>query len=183
MAVGDHLGDTGVGTVGLVDDQNHRQVRGESLAQHEPGLRQRALGGVDQQQHAVDHRQAALHLAAEIGVAGGVDDVDDRHRAIRVVAVHRGVLGQDGDALFLLQVTGVHQALNGVITSVRERTRLFEHRVDQGCLAVVDVRNNGYVPETMGHVCQFWQYSPQFTKPANNWCDAGHSNTHRQPQK
>ncbi|ETZ88419.1 hypothetical protein L829_1978 [Mycobacteroides abscessus MAB_030201_1075] len=70
VAVGDHLGDTGVGTVGLVDDQNHRQVRGESLAQHEPGLRQRALGGVDQQQHAVDHRQAALHLAAEIGVAG-----------------------------------------------------------------------------------------------------------------
>lgn len=74
-----------------------------------------------------------------------------------MVPVHRGVLGQDGDALFLLQITGVHQALDGVITSVRERTRLFEHRVDQGCLAVVDVRNNGYVPETVGHVCQFWQ--------------------------
>ena len=31
---------------------------GEGLAQHEPGLRQRALGGVDEQEHAVHHRQA-----------------------------------------------------------------------------------------------------------------------------
>ncbi len=66
----DHLGDTRVGPVGLVDHQDHGQVRGQRLAQHEPGLRQRALRGVDQQDHAVDHGQAALHLAAEIGVPG-----------------------------------------------------------------------------------------------------------------
>ncbi len=112
VALRDDLGDAGVGPVGLVDDQDHRQVRGQRLAQHEAGLRQRPLGGVDEQQHAVDHRQAALDLAAEVGVAGGVDDVDDRHAAVGVVPVHGGVLGQDGDALFLLQVTGVHQALD-----------------------------------------------------------------------
>ena len=37
---------------------------------------QRALGGVDEQDDAVDHGQAALDLATEVGVAGGVDDVD-----------------------------------------------------------------------------------------------------------
>ena len=48
----------------------------ERLLQHEAGLRQRPLRGVDQQQDAVDHRQRALDLAAEVGVARRVDDVD-----------------------------------------------------------------------------------------------------------
>ena len=68
----------------LLTHQDHRQVRGQRLAQHEAGLRQRALGGVDQQQHAVDHRQPAFDLATEVGVAGGVDDVDHRHAAVGV---------------------------------------------------------------------------------------------------
>ena len=69
MAGLDDLGDPGVGPVGLVDHQDDRQVRGQRLAQHETGLRQRALGRVDQQQHPVDHGQSAFHLAAEVGVA------------------------------------------------------------------------------------------------------------------
>ena len=52
-----HLGDAGVGAVDLVDHEDHRQPGLERLAQHEAGLRERPLGGVDQQQHAVDHRQ------------------------------------------------------------------------------------------------------------------------------
>ncbi len=121
VTVRDDLGDTGVGPVGLVDHQDHRQVRGQRLAQHETGLRQRALGRVDQQQHPVDHRQAALDLAAEVRVARGVDDVDDRHAAVGVLPVHRGVLGQDGDALFLLQVTGVHQTFDGIVAAMGQR--------------------------------------------------------------
>ncbi len=78
----DDLGDAGVAAVGLVDDQDHRHVGVERLAQHEAGLRQRTLRGVDEQHDAVDHRQAALDLATEVGVAGGVDDVDD-HRLRR----------------------------------------------------------------------------------------------------
>ncbi len=148
MAVGDDLGDPGVGPVGLVDHQDHRQVRGQRLAQHEAGLRQRALGRVDQQQHAVDHRQAAFDLAAEVGVARGVDDVDHRHAAVGVVAVHGGVLGQDGDALFLLQVTGVHQALDGVVAAVGQRAGLPQHRVDQGRLPMVDVGDDGDIPKS-----------------------------------
>ena len=65
----DDLGDAGVGAVDLVDDEDHRQLRLQRLAQDEAGLGQRALGGVDEEQHAVDHGQAALDLAAEVGVA------------------------------------------------------------------------------------------------------------------
>ena len=72
----DDLADARVGPVDLVHDQDHGQARLERLAQDEARLRQRALAGVDQQQHAVDHRQPALDLAAEVGVAGRVDDVD-----------------------------------------------------------------------------------------------------------
>jgi hypothetical protein len=109
----DDLGDAGVGAVDLVDARDDRQVRGQRLAQHEAGLRQRALGGVDEQHDAVDHGQAALDLAAEVGVAGGVDDVDrhvlgDRGRGDR--RVHRGVLREDRDALLALEVHRVHDA-------------------------------------------------------------------------
>ena len=143
----DHLGDARVGPVGLVDDENHRKMRGQRLAQHEPRLRQRALGRVDQQQHPVHHGQPALHLTAEVGVAGGVDHVDDRDGPVRVMAVHGGVLGQDGDALFLLEVTAVHHAFLGVVTAVVQRPGLPQHRVDQGGLAVVDVGDDGDVTE------------------------------------
>ena len=85
----DHLGDPGVRPVHLVDDQDHRQLRLQRLAQHEPGLRQRALAGVDEQHDAVDHRQAALDLAAEVGVARGVDDVDGRRHGRRCGAAPR----------------------------------------------------------------------------------------------
>ena len=43
--------------------------------------------------------------------------------AVGVVAVHGGVLGEDRDALFPLQVTGVHDALGGVVTSMCQRAR------------------------------------------------------------
>ncbi len=153
MALLDDLGDAGVGPVGLVHHQDHGQVRGQRLAQHEAGLRQRPLGRVDEQQHAVDHRQAALHLAAEVGVARRVDDVDDGHRTVRVLAVHGGVLRQDRDALFLLQVTGVHQAFDGVVAAVGQCAGLPQHRIDQGRLAVIDVSDDGDVSEIHAGDC------------------------------
>ena len=122
-------------------------MRGQRLAQHEAGLRQRPLGRVDQQQHPVDHRQPALHLAAEVGVAGGVDDVDHGDAAVGVMPVHRGVLGQDRDAFFAFQVAGVHHPLDCVVAALRQRAGLPQHRVDQRRLAVVDVRDDRDVPE------------------------------------
>lgn len=59
-----------VGAVDLVDHDDRAQAEAERLAGDELGLRHRAFGGVDQQDHAVDHRQDAFDLGAEIGMAG-----------------------------------------------------------------------------------------------------------------
>ena len=71
-----HFLRTRVGAVDLVDDHDRRQVRFQRLAQHIPRLRQRAFAGVHQQHDAIHHLQRALHFAAEIAVAGRVDNVD-----------------------------------------------------------------------------------------------------------
>ena len=51
---------------------------------------------------AVGHLEDALDLAAEVGVAGRVDDVD-----LDVAELEGDVLGQDGDAALAFQVVGV----------------------------------------------------------------------------
>ena len=70
------LGRPCIRAVDLVDHDDRPQTLTQRLAEHELGLRHRPLGGVDQHQHPVDHVQDALDLAAEIGVARRVDDVD-----------------------------------------------------------------------------------------------------------
>jgi hypothetical protein len=74
----DDFGDAGVGLVDLVDRHDRAQAELQRLGDHELGLRHRAFGRIDQHDGRVDHVQDALDLAAEIGVAGGVDDVDAR---------------------------------------------------------------------------------------------------------
>ena len=65
-----------VGAVDLVDHDDRPEAARQRLGDDEFGLRHRAFGGVDQHEDAVDHAEDALDLAAEIGMAGGVDDVD-----------------------------------------------------------------------------------------------------------
>ena len=85
--------------VDLVDDEDDGQPRLQRLAEDEARLRQRPLGRVDEQEDAVDHRQPALDLAAEVGVAGRVDDVE-----LHVADADGGVLGEDRDPLLALEV-------------------------------------------------------------------------------
>jgi len=62
----------------------------------------------------------------------------------------RGVLGQDGDAAFTLQVVGVHDAF-GRGGAFPQRARLFEELVHQGGLAVVHVGDDGDVAQLVDH--------------------------------
>ena len=146
----DDFGDAGVGAIDLVHAQDDRQLGFQGLAQHEAGLRQRAFGGVDQQHHAVDHGDAALDLTAEIGVAGGVDDVEgDAVRAAvlgghRAGVFHCGVLGENGDALLAFQIVGIHHTIRHFLTLV-EHVGLLKHGIDQRGLAVIDVCHNSYI--------------------------------------
>ena len=139
------LGDAGVGSIDLVDHEDHRQLRLQRLAQHEAGLGERTFGRVDEQQHTVDHRQRPLDLATEVGVSWRVDDVD-RDRAVGALVLDGRVLGEDRDPLLTLQVHRVHDPFVDVLVGP-ERARLPEHLVDQRGLAVVDVGHDGHVAE------------------------------------
>ena len=137
-------------------------MRLERLAQHEARLREGSLGCVDHEDDAVDHGQAALDLATEVGVAGRVDDVD-RHTVREAEGLSRGtpvvhgcVLGQDGDALLPLKVSGIHDALTLLFDGVTfgEGAGLPEHRVNQRGLPMIDVCDDGDISQvrTRGHM-------------------------------
>src|SRR5690606_12795007 len=132
-------------TVDLVDHNDGVEAGLEGLLGDEAGLRHRAVDGVDYQQNAVNHRHHALDLTAEVGVAGGVDDVD-----VVVFPLQRGVLGQDGDAAFLFLVVAVHHALVLELLTVQGAGQAQEF-VDEGGLAMVDVGDDGDIAEILDH--------------------------------
>ena len=89
--------------VDLVDAHDGAQADLQRLGDHELGLRHRAFGRVDKNDRAVDHVEDALYLAAEVGVAGRVDDVD-----ADVVPDDRGGFRQDRDAALTFEVVRIH---------------------------------------------------------------------------
>ena len=135
---------TRAGTVDFVDHHDRPEPERQGFARHEAGLGHRAFDRVHQQQHAIDHRQHALDLAAEVGMARGVDDVD-----AGAAVIDGAVLGEDGDAALALQVVRVHHALADALVS-GEGAGLLEQAVDQRGLAVVDVRDDRDVADGAG---------------------------------
>ena len=113
----EHFRHARVGAVDLVDHHDGRQVRFEGLREHVARLRQRPFAGVHQQHDAVDDLERALHFAAEIAVAGRIDDVD-----LDAVVTHAGDFGEDGDAALAFQVVGIHDAVD-VLLRGRRRCR------------------------------------------------------------
>ena len=130
-----------VGPVDLVDHHDDPVAQLQGLAEDEAGLGHGALRGVHQQDDAVDHLQDALHLAAKVGVARGVHNID-----FHAVVLHGGVLGHDGDAPLPLQVVGVHDPLHGGLVLPVDAA-LLEHLVHQRGLAVVHVGDDGDVSQ------------------------------------
>ena len=137
----EHFRRARVRAVDLVDGHDHRQVVRHRLLEDVARLRERTLRRVHEQQHRIDHVQAALDLAAEVGMAGRVDDVE-----ANPVVVDRSLLGEDGDPLLALQVVGVHDPLHDDLVGP-ECAGLAKHGVDEGGLAVVDVGDDGQIPD------------------------------------
>ena len=131
--------------VDLVDDDDGAQAVFERLLRDETRLRHGAVNGIHQQQHAVDHGEHALDLAAEIGVARRVDDVDPE-----VAPGDRGVLRENGDAALALEGIRVHDALLQILAGI-ERAGLAEELIDERGLAMIDVRDDGDVAKFLRH--------------------------------
>ena len=130
-------------TVDLVDADHDGEPGCDGVAQHEAGLGHGALGRIDEQDGSVGHLEDALDLAAKVGVAGRVDDVD-----LDAVVLDGYVLGEDGDAALALLVIGVEHALLDLLV-VTEGVGRLQHLVDEGRLAVVDVGDDCDVPDVL----------------------------------
>ena len=113
----------------------------QRLAQHELGLRHRSVYRVDQDQHAVYHVHHALDLAAEVGMAGCVYNVD-----LVTVIDYCGILRHDRDAALAFQVVRVHYPLGHLLVIAKDMA-LPEHGIDQGGFAVVYMCYDCYVPD------------------------------------
>jgi len=99
----DHFGRARVRLVDLVHADDGFEADFQRLAEDELSLRHRPFGGVHKDDRPVHHGKDALDLAAEIGVARRVDDVDPN-----VLPHDRGCLGEDGDAALALEVVRIH---------------------------------------------------------------------------
>ena len=86
-------------------------------------------------------RQGAFHFAAEVGVAGGVDDVD-----VRAFPGHGAVLGQDGDATLFFDGVVVHHGVDDFFV-LGEGAGLAQQLVHHGGFAMVNVGNDGDVAD------------------------------------
>ncbi len=127
------FGRASVAPVDLVDDDDRAQVQFERFAQHEARLRHDAFRGVDEQQDALHHLKHALDLTAEVGVAGGVDDVE-----LEVPVNDGGVFGEDRDPALALERVRVHDPRREGLTLAEDAT-LPEHGIDERRFAVIDV--------------------------------------------
>ncbi len=128
-----------VGAIDLVDGHDHRQVLGHGLGEDVAGLGQRPFCGVHEQQDRIDHEQAALDLTPEVGMAGGVHDVE-----AHALVGDAGLLGEDRDAALALEIHGVHDTVHDHLVDA-EGAGLAEHGIHQGGLAVIDMRHDGDV--------------------------------------
>jgi hypothetical protein len=100
-----------------------------------------ALHGVDQQQRCVHHSEHPLHFTAEVGVAGGVDQLDSN-----ALEFDRRGLGEDGDAALALDVAGVERAVRDALVRAHG-AGVAQEPVDQRGLAVVDVGDDRQVAQ------------------------------------
>ena len=125
--------------VDLVDDDDHRQVVLQGFLQHEIGLGHRPLLGVDEQQGAIGHPQHPFHLPAEIGMTGGVDDIDPI-----VLELVGTVLGGNGNPALPLQIHGIHQPL-GYFLVVAKHPRIFKKLIYQSGFAMIDMSDNCHI--------------------------------------
>jgi len=113
------------------------------MLQHEAGLGHGALERIDDEQGAIGHVQHALDLAAEVGMAGRVDDVD-----LHILVLDGAILREDGDAALALLVVGIEHALVDLLVLAEDAGGI-QHAVDHRGLAVVNVGDNRDVADIL----------------------------------
>ena len=130
-------------SVTLVDAAYDVQIQLQRLLQDELGLGHDTLRRIDDQYDAVDHLEHTLHLAAEIGMSGRVDDVD-----LRALVVDGGVFREYGDTPLTLYIIGVHDTIHDLLMLV-ECAALAQQLIHQRGLAVIDMGYDCYISDSV----------------------------------
>ena len=146
--VGDFVG-AGVRPVNFIDHYNDPMSQVQRFLQDKAGLRHGPFESVHQKQHAVDHLQNPLYLAAEIRMARGVNNVD-----LYVLVISCRIFCQNGDAPFPLQIVVVHDPV-GYLLVFSEDTALLKHFIHQSCFTVVNVRDDRNISQIISNQNRF----------------------------
>ncbi len=142
----EHRVDVGADPVDLVDEQQRRHAEPLQRAHQDPGLRLHALDRGQHEDAAVEHTEDALDLGDEVGVPGGVDDVDDE-----VVEGERHDGGLDGDAATALEREAVGPGGAGVDgAGLVDHPGQVEQPFGEGGLTGVDVGEDAQVERPAG---------------------------------
>ena len=131
--------------VNFIDHHNRLRARFQRLAQHKASLRLRPLLRIHEQQHAINHTERPLHLAAKIRVPRRVHDIH-----VMPAILKRRIFRLNRDALFALEVHRIHDPLLLRNRLIRPKCpRLLEKTVHQRGLPMIHVRNNCNVTDKL----------------------------------
>ena len=142
-----NLVDTLVGTIDLINHNDNTMTQLQSFAQNKTGLRHGAFGGIHQQNNAVDHLQNTFNLAAKVGVARGINNIN-----FGVFILDSRVFCQNGNSALSFQVIGIHHAIDHRLILAVD-TALFEHLIHQRRFTVVDVGNDSNISQIIANHC------------------------------
>jgi hypothetical protein len=136
----EHFGDARVGAVDLVDGDDRARPSFSALPSTNLvcGI---GPSAASTSTRAVDHRQDALDLAAEIGVAGRVDDVDARVLPLDEVHLARMVMPRS-------RSRSLESMARSATCWLSRKVPDCLSSVDQRGLAVVDVGDDGDVAQS-----------------------------------
>jgi hypothetical protein len=138
-----HLIGAAIGLIDLVDHHHRLQTDLDGLLKHETGLRHRTFKSVYEQKTAVGHVQHTFHLTAEIGVSGGVYNID-----LVSFIVDRNVFRKDCYTTFAFQIIVVENKFTGILVFA-EKVAGKEHLIDQCGFTMVHVGDDGNVTDVL----------------------------------
>jgi len=133
----DDLFDSGIAPVDLVDNEDYGHAPFQGLFEDKTGLRQGPFAGIHEENGSVHHIEAPFHLAAEVSVSRGIDDID-----LYLAISDGGILGHDCYPPLPLEIEGIHHPVLYCLM-LPEGAGSPQHGIYEGCLAMVNMGNDG----------------------------------------
>ena len=117
------------------------KIQLQRLLKDEFRLGHRAVEGIHHKDDAVYHLKHALHLAAEVGMAWRVHNID-----LYAVIGYCCILGEDRDPSLPLDVVGVHDTVHDLLVRA-EHAALPQELIHKGRLAMVYVGDDRHISD------------------------------------